>query len=266
MGKIYSEINQNKMDQISDEILALLSSMEGTEDAAEFETKGKEKVLAFIREKINEEHKRKAASGKAWDFSGEKALPVFAEEDSLSLVPMKEEDRDFYLSIRKQYWELGSEEESREWEKLQRAESFYCRILLSGEPCGYIGLKDTSKNLWELAVELDREHCYRGLGGKAVMLFLQKVKELTGKTQFQALVESDNQASQKCFEKMGAKLIDIYLEAFSDDDEAAAFEEKHLDMITPEMVELAERLEVEPRELLSHVLDYRIILEKEMTR
>lgn len=260
MGKIYSEINQDKMDQISEEILALLSSMKGTEDEEEFETRGKEKVLAFIHGKIEEEQKRRASFGKAWDFSGEKAISVFAEEDDISLVPMKEADREYYLSVRKEYWDICHEEETGDWTKTQREESFYCLILLAGEPCGYLGIKDTSKNLWELAVELDKAHCYRGFGGKAVMIFLEKISEITGKTQFQALVESDNQASQKCFEKMGARLIDIFLEAFSDEEEAAAFEEKHLDMITPSMCELAERLEVEPQKLLSHVLDYRIIL------
>ena len=44
--------------------------------------------------------------------------------------------------------------------------------------------------------------------------------------------------------------------------EAEKFEEEHLDEITEHMRELADELMVEPRKLLSHVLDYRIFAEK----
>ena len=40
------------------------------------------------------------------------------------------------------------------------------------------------------------------------------------------------------------------------------FEETHLEEITEHMIELATELKVEPRKLLSHVLDYRIFVEK----
>ena len=36
------------------------------------------------------------------------------------------------------------------------------------------------------------------------------------------------------------------------------YEEQNLDQITPHMRELAEKLQVEPRKLLSHVLEYHI--------
>lgn len=63
-------------------------------------------------------------------------------------------------------------------------------------------------------------------------------------------------------EKLGARLIDIYDYTFQGDEDAAtAFEEKYLAEITERMVMLAEQIQVEPRKMLSHVLDYRFFLE-----
>ena len=93
---------------------------------------------------------------------------------------------------------------------------------------------------------------------------MKKVSEITGdaKQQFMALVEVDNIPSQKLMLKLGGRLIDIYDYIFHDEERAEEFEEEHLDEITDHMIELAEELMVEPRKLLSHVLDYRIFAEK----
>ena len=77
------------------------------------------------------------------------------------------------------------------------------------------------------------------------------------------MVETDNIPSQRLVEKLGARLIGIYDYMFQGNvDEAEAFEERYLDKITDRMIELAGQLEVEPRKMLSHVLDYRFFIEK----
>lgn len=128
---------------------------------------------------------------------------------------------------------------------------------------GYISIKDTSRNLWELAIELLAEQCNKGYGYRAVSLFLAEVSRITEKKQFQTLVEVDNSIpSQMLMEKLQASLIDIYDYAFGGDEKKAqSFEECHLDRIKDRMRELAKELRVEPRKLLSHVLDYRIFVE-----
>lgn len=40
-----------------------------------------------------------------------------------------------------------------------------------------------------------------------------------------------------------------------------AFEKKNLDKITDRMIYLAQKIQVEPRKMLSHVLDYRFFIE-----
>lgn len=105
---------------------------------------------------------------------------------------------------------------------------------------GYISIKDTKSNLWEIAIELLQEHFRQGYGSRALELFLSAVSTVTNKTQFQVLVETDNIPSQMLMEKLGAKLIDIYDYTFQGDEETATdFEEKYLSEITERMVELA---------------------------
>lgn len=85
------------------------------------------------------------------------------------------------------------------------------------------------------------------------------IQRITGKTEFRALVEVDNIPSQKCFEGLKAKLVGLCDSlVLKTDDERERFEERNLDLIDTHMLELAKRLGVEPRKLLSHVLDYRI--------
>lgn len=121
-------------------------------------------------------------------------------------------------------------------------------------------MSTTGKDLWEIAIELSSAHCHQGYGAKAIILFLQKVKEITGKSQFQFLVEVDNIPCQNCMKKIKASLIGIHNCAFDTEKEADAFEERNLELITEHIKTLSEELDVMPRKLLSHVLDYRLDL------
>lgn len=116
-------------------------------------------------------------------------------------------------------------------------------------------------DLWEIGIEFLQEYCHMGYGTAALRLFLSVITDITGKTQFQTLVETDNILSQKLMEKLGARLVDIYDYVFHSEEGAEVFEEEHLNEITDRMVELAEEIGVEPRKLLSHVLDYRLLVE-----
>ena len=147
------------------------------------------------------------------------------------------------------------------WEIFQTEYSLVCSIIRKSDNCfiGYVSIKDTRVNLWEIAIELLQEHCNKGYGTRAIPLLVNEVSRITSKKQFQALVETDNLPSQLLMEKIGAKLIDIYDYSFYGDEEAAnAFEEKHLEEITERMIALAKWIDVESRKMLSHVLDYRI--------
>ncbi len=72
-------------------------------------------------------------------------------------------------------------------------------------------------------------------------------------------MEVDNLPSQKYFEQLGAKLAGMCDSAvLKTDEEKKRFEERNLDLIDAHMVELAGRLGIDPRALLSHLLDYQL--------
>lgn len=204
-----------------------------------------------------------------WDFSHEKAAPVFAGDELVTLRPVKMEDADFYVGIRAQYSMMYQGilrlkkpvSEALLIVDLCRPECFYCMVEKANDNAliGYLGIKDASEDIWEIAIELDGQNTHKGFGSRSICLFLNELQRITGKAEYRALVEADNLPSQKCFEKLGANLTGLCNSPILKlDEEKKRFEDRHLDLIDDNMKVLAARLDVEPRKLLSHVLEYRL--------
>lgn len=265
MDRIYAKAQRKKRNRDLDEILAMLDDLKDED----FQI-SKQKILARLDEMIaeNEVHPSETVeTGNGWDFSREKAQSIFAEDDIVQLRPFSKGDERFYFLIREQYkiFEKDLSEEqliSSYWVETQQDSAFYCTIVRSRDctKLGYIALKNTSKNLWEIAIELGQEYCRCGYGARAILLFLRKVREITGKSVFQFLVEIDNIPCQGCMKKIEARLVGIHNLVFDTEEEAKQFEEENLELITEHMQMLAKELDVAPKELLSHVLDYRLDL------
>ncbi len=210
-------------------------------------------------------------SGKAWDFSKEKNETIFAEDDTVYLTPIDEKYFDSFLSTCKSYATYPGmftiqDLKPTYFEDLKEEHSLYMAIIRKTDNSytGYVVLKDTRKNLWEVGMELLPEHCNHGYGYRALKMFMKRVSEITGdnKQQFMVLIEADNIPSRRMTEKLNGQLIDIYNLYFSSEEDATEYEEKHLSEINDSMIEMAQQLDVEPRKLLSHVLDYRLFAEK----
>lgn len=208
------------------------------------------------------------AQREIWDFSREKVEPVLVQDDAVIIRPVNENDAEFYVSIRMQYSMMyrvmiGMEKhrsESLFQLDLCQPESFY-NIIENSErmPIGYIGIMDTSAAIWELAIELDKQYTQRGLGPRSIVLFLNEISRITGKTTFKAKVEADNIPSQKCFERIGAALVGLSDgPLLKTPEEKEQFEGKNLNLIDDNIRAIADRLAVEPRKLLSHVLEYHM--------
>ena len=274
MGKLYATAKYEERLRQLEEIRAMLSDMADQNGDSRL---SRQQITARLEEMIAEQEKKvenlseqaaalKKAAG--WDFSREKAAPVFAADDTLRLRPFSEEDKQFYFAMREQYRSLRLElaEETRiavDWEAVQPDAAFFCMAerLPDAEALGYIALKNTAKEPWEIAIELDGAHCHQGYGTHAISLFLHRVREITGKREFQFLVESDNLPCQGCMKKAGARLAGLHNLAFDSEADAARFEAAHPDMLTEEMKALAAVIGEPPQRLLSHVLDYRLTLE-----
>lgn len=276
MGKIYGKAQEEKTkdrekryQEVRQKLDELKEKKERNEiSAEEFDDLFSQEIRNYVKEVDKLIQKM---SGCAWDFSEEKHTPTFAFNDTLLLKPLTEEYHDLYIKTRAEHaynsgFYLKQKNRSVVLCELKQEQSLFMAVVRQADNAyiGYVGLKDTSKNLWEFCIELLPEYCNQGYGCTAVKLFLKKVSEITGndKQQFMALVEVDNIPSQKLMLKLGGRLIDIYDFIFHDEERAEKFEEEHLNEITEHMIELAEELMIEPRKLLSHVLDYRIFAEK----
>lgn len=255
-----------------EEMLRLLEEMEqqNGEEKKIYHSQIMEMLDAKCEEFEKKIEKLKAGpNGKVWDFSKERAMDIFAEDDVILLRNCKDSEKEKYIQVKKEntddpeFYDNESAADST-WKMFKEEKSFCCTIIRKSDDefIGYISIKDTKSNLWEIAIELLQEHCHKGYGSRAIALFLPAISKITNKAQFQALVETDNIPSQLLMEKLGARLIDIYDYTFQGDEEAAtAFEEKYMYEITERMVILAEQIGVEPRKMLSHVLDYRFFVE-----
>lgn len=263
MPGMFNQAMKEKTKAELEELLRIIDEVKENGGSLEDLKEHLEEHFPVAREKL-----QRYKHGEGWDFDREKGEAIFAENDYVRLIPLTDGDKEFFLKVRRQ-WDVFIEsiidkqtEKDVTWESTRHKNCFYCIAEdKSGVKLGYIALKDTTRNLWEVALELEREHCYHGYGEIITQLFLRKIREITGKTQFQALVEIENIASQRCLKKMSAKFVDTYRFDFLSEEDAEKFESENMEKITPQMIALAEELDVEPRELLSHVLDYRIIVE-----
>lgn len=204
-----------------------------------------------------------------WDFTAEKNQMLLVRDETAILRPIRAADADFYVRVKAQYSAMyramihmkNVDNESLLMSDLSKPESFYCIIEDAGDgaPVGYIGVKDTRTDIWEIAIELDGQFTHRGFGLRSIQLFLNEMHRITGHSEYRALVETDNLPSQKCFEQLGAKLTGLCDgPILKSADDKRRFEENNLNLIDDNMKKLAVRLGVEPQKLLSHVLDYHI--------
>lgn len=268
MAKLSGEFSTITLRKTVEEVLEMFKAAEEA---------GEENVLEKVREQLDEkceklaqEQNRKAKIGKAWDFTLEKQMDVFAEDDDILLRGCREEDKEKYYETMRQNSKLANRLHSTEdavnvdWKDVMGDNEFCCSIIRKSDQqyLGFIKLHDTRKNLWEIGMEFQKEYQRKGYGTKAVALFLPAVSEITGKTQFQAFIDPENEPCQVLMKRIGASLIDIYDYFFHGDEEVMArIEEEHINDITPRMIELAGFLDVEPKKLLTYVLDYRFFVE-----
>lgn len=263
MDRIYAKAQREQTNAILQEILDKLDALPS--DTSDW----KGAVQKILDESIQRGNDKTFAKA-GWDFSSEKSQDVFTSDSVVVLRPITTDDLEFYRFVRIQYSQIhrsvyNSPTENKMGFVSREAlapEVFYCIIETAQRklPIGYLGIKDTSAMLWELAIELDGKATHQGFGLRSIRLYLNEIQRITGKSEYKAAVEVDNIPSQKCFESLGAKLVGLCNSAvLKTEEEKERFESQNLDLIDDHIISLAQRLQVDPRKLLSHVLDYRLI-------
>jgi len=179
------------------------------------------------------------------------------------LRKVQERDRDCFLVIQQEYSPMRSmltEESYREllWKEHLAEKSLMLSIEKDGEYIGYCGIKNTSQNPWEVAIELLPQWTKQGIGPVAISALLDAVKARFDTAVFRVRIDPGNMVSQRMFEKLGAVPNGISEFLLHDQKSLEKCEEDNASLINEDLIALAAKFDVEPRKLLSHVLEYTL--------
>ena len=144
------------------------------------------------------------------------------------------------------------------WKDHCGEKSLMLSIILDDQYIGYCGIKNTAQEPWEIAIELYKKWTNHGLGRIAISAMLDAMVTRLGVRQFRVRIDPGNHASQKLFEKMGAQPNGVSEYLILDQKELEKVEKENLNLIDAATVALADKFGVEPRKLLSHVLEYTL--------
>lgn len=176
---------------------------------------------------------------------------------------VSEIDRKKYIELQKETCIIKSmlKEESYQlmlWKEHTQDKSLMFTIEVDDEYAGFCGINNLTHDDWEIAVEILAKFRRRGIAYTAINIMLSEIKLRLGVEAFRVKIYPDNYASQYLFEKLGAIPYGIAEFFLHDENSLNRCEEENLDAIDDKLVSLAERFGVEPRKLLSHVLEYKL--------
>ena len=239
------------------------------EDGRTFEEKRKE-VAEYLKDKENsvlEERILKTASDdeigrrykeQFWKF-GENILV----KKNFVLRKVNETDKEFYISLQKETSLVKfmlKEEAYRNliWKEHTQYKSLICTIVIDDEYVGYCGINNTASEKWEISIELMSKWRGRGIGYDSLNVMLREIKRRLEVKEFYVKIDPENYASQRLFEKLGAVPESISEFMLYDEEDKRRCEEENLHLLDDRLNEVAEKFGVEPRKLLSHVLEYKL--------
>lgn len=241
-----------------------------TDDGKSFEEK-KAQAIRMLTEKqdtllantlVNMAIAEKSASqirDSFWSFGEEIELP-----NGILLRKVKDADRAGFLSLKRIYSPTAGllKQEAYQnmvWREHTEQKSLAISIEHNGIYAGYCGIQDLSKKVMEISIELLPEKTAQGIGFAAVCAMLDELQDRLGVLEYRIRIEPTNLASQRLFEKLGAVpngISEFWLHKPEDLDE---LENENESLIDAALVSVAEKFSVEPRTLLSHVLEYKLI-------
>ena len=189
---------------------------------------------------------------------------LLAENDMVTLRAISDEDYEDYMKISYECAIMKSafkEDAFKKdlWESFlsDTAANFSIFDKVTGEYVGYCGIKNLSTENWELVIELLKKYRHRRYGYHALVVMLNALTELAGKTAYRSRVDSDNYASRNLMKKLGAKPNGIS-EIFIHGEDLRKFQEENKYLIDDKLRKLAKEFHVAPIDLIGHVLEFRI--------
>ena len=144
------------------------------------------------------------------------------------------------------------------WNEHVEPKALMLTISKDGSYVGYCGIKSTAEENWEIAIELLPQWVNQGIGYQAITAMIDAIATRLGVSSFRVRIDPGNRASQKLFEKLGAQPNGVSEFLIHDQAALEKVEEDNLHFIDENLIALAAQFDVEPRKLLSHVLEYTL--------
>jgi len=189
---------------------------------------------------------------------------ILAENDNILLKAVSEEQKNYMLSVSYECSFLKHEFENETYRKylweefINEKVANYCIYdKKTKEFVGYCGIKDLTREIPELAIELLSKYRQHGYGFQALSLLMDQFSKITGENVFWSRVEVDNYASQALHRKLGA-VPNGMSEFLLHGEEITKYQKENQHLIDDNIRKLAADFGVEPIEILGHVLEYRI--------
>lgn len=256
-------VKRTMVKAMMDEILRMIDSNKG-------QTISPEEIVAHVKQfmaapptekvkkAINDNVVSQKLKNQFWRFGN-----ISCKNGKLLLRDVSDSDKDGYLQLQQTYSSFRSLlQDERYCEKIWRDHTDHTALILSitedGEYVGYCGIKDLSKDQWEIAIELLPQCTHQGIGSTVISAMLDAIKERFDIADFRVRIDPTNLASQGLFEKLGAKPNGISKFILHSEEEIQQCEDANLHLIDDTLVAVANKFEVEPRKLLSHVLEYTL--------
>lgn len=264
-SKLSNKAAKIKMEDTVQKVMDMLEE----EDGRSFEEK-KQEVIAYLKEQedvLLAERLLKAAinddTGRNIKEKFWSAGNVTEEVSGVCLRQVRESDRDFFIALQEETCIMKSmlKEDGYRlmlWNEHIQDKSMMFTIEVNGRYAGYCGINDLSKENWEIAIELLKDFHNKRVGYNAISIMLSEIKNRLGRDEFRVKIDADNYASQRLFEKLGATPYGIAEHILHKEEDIIKCEEENLDAIDDKIEAVAKKFGVEPRKLISHVLEYEL--------
>ena len=253
---------------IEDSIHKVMNIIE-KEDGRTFEEKKKE-AINFLKDKENTLLAERLIDIATNDEMGKKIYKKFwamgeciITENEIILRKVQDSDKDIFIELQKEnniVKSMMKEEAYRNmlWNEHIEYKALMFSIVVDNEYVGYCGIKNTTHEQWEIAIEILNKWKHKGIGYRAISVMLDEIKNRLNVSEFRVRIDAENYPSQRLFEKLGAKPNGISEFLLHEEADIRRCEEENIHLLDERIQELAKQFNVEPRKLLSHVLEYKL--------
>ena len=216
-------------------------------------------VLAdMMADRIVAEQKGREIKNAFWNMGN-----IIHASPEIELRKVCDADREKFLEVRLAYSALKGfmkveAHQTMLWNEHTQDTALMFSIFQNDGYVGYCGIHNVTREVWEIAIELQPGKTNQGIGTLAITTMLNVIKERLGETAYRVCVEPSNYASQNLFEKLGAVPNGISEFVIYDPKLLEECEEENLHLIDDDLVAVAKKFSVTPRKLLSHILEYKL--------